>query len=164
MTSFGRSSAYFFHYHSIAYFRTFIYSMTKSELLKEISQNTYVALQASPIAGVGVFAIKDIPKGCREMFSKPDPTENWITISKEEVNALPAHAQWLIGNYCLFDEQNYYVPEQGFKKIDISLFLNHSDSPNIISINDGDFFEAIRDIKAGEELVIDYGEIVEGEE
>ena len=43
---------------------------------------------------------------------------------------------------------------------DISFFLNHSDNPNIISINDGEFFETITDIKAGEELFIDYGEIV----
>jgi SET domain-containing protein len=47
--------------------------------------------------------------------------------------------------------------------MDVSLFLNHSNEPNIISINDGDYFEAIRDIKSGEELVIDYGEIVDEE-
>ena len=47
--------------------------------------------------------------------------------------------------------------------MDVSLFLNHADTPNIISVNDGDYFEAIRDIKAGEELLIDYGGIVDGE-
>jgi SET domain-containing protein len=45
--------------------------------------------------------------------------------------------------------------------MDLVNFLNHSDTPNIISINDGEFFEAIQDIKKGEELVIDYGEIVD---
>jgi SET domain-containing protein len=69
-----------------------------------------------------------------------------------------------VGNYCLYDETNYFVPAQGFKKMDVSLFLNHSDTPNIISIHDGDYFEAIRDIKVGEELLIDYGGIVDGEE
>ncbi|MBK8610919.1 MAG: SET domain-containing protein-lysine N-methyltransferase [Chitinophagaceae bacterium] len=47
--------------------------------------------------------------------------------------------------------------------MDLVNFLNHSDTPNIVSINDGEFFEAIRDINSGEELVIDYGEIVDGE-
>ena len=47
--------------------------------------------------------------------------------------------------------------------MDLVNFLNHADIPNIISINDGEFFEAIRDIKKGEELVIDYGEIVDDE-
>ncbi|MBK6379454.1 MAG: SET domain-containing protein [Chitinophagaceae bacterium] len=137
--------------------------MTKAELLQELSGNTWVMLKPSPIEGIGVFALRDIPKGCRDMFSKPDDADEWITISKNEMETLPAHAQFLVGNYCLYDEANYFVPAKGFKKIDISLFLNHADEPNIISIDDGDYFEAIRDIKEGEELVIDYGEIVDGE-
>ena len=137
--------------------------MTKAELMQELSNNTYVMLKPSAIEGVGVFAIRDIPKGCRDMFGKPDTAEEWITIPKKEIDALPAHAQFLVGNYCLFDENSYYVPAAGFKKMDVSLFLNHSDTPNIISINDGDYFETLRDIKSGEELVIDYGEIVDGD-
>jgi SET domain-containing protein len=136
--------------------------MSKAALLAELSNNTYVMLQPSPIAGIGVFAIQDIPKGCRDMFSKPDVNDKWITVSKQEVDALPAHAQFIVGNYCLYDDENYFIPDDGFKKIDVSLFLNHADTPNIISINDGDYFEAIRDIKAGEELLLDYGEIVDG--
>ncbi len=134
--------------------------MTKDALLDELANNTYVMLKPSPIEGIGVFAIQDIPKGCREMFSKPDINDKWITVSKKEVENLPAHAQFIAGNYCLYDEDNYFIPDHGFKKIDVSLFINHADTPNIISINDGDYFEAIRDIKNGEELVIDYGEIV----
>jgi SET domain len=137
--------------------------MSKATLLAELSNNTYVMLQPSPIAGIGVFAIQDIPKGCRDMFSKPDVNDKWITVSKKEVDALPAHAQFIVGNYCLYDDENYFIPDLGFKKIDISLFLNHADTPNIISINDGDYFEATRDIKAGEELLLDYGEIVDEE-
>jgi len=67
----------------------------------------------------------------------------------------------MVENYCLYDEQmNYFVPEQGFKKMDLSLFINHSDEPNIISVNDGAYFETLREIKSGEELYLDYGEIV----
>ena len=137
--------------------------MTKTELLAELSNNTYVMLKPSPIEGIGVFAIRDIPRGCRDMFSKPDSNDNWITVPKTDVETLPPHAQFIVGNYCLYDEENYFIPDNGFKKIDVSLFLNHADIPNIISINDGDYFEAVRDIKAGEELLVDYGEIVDGE-
>lgn len=137
--------------------------MTKEELLQELAGNTWVMLKPSPVEGIGVFAIRDIPSGCRDVFGKPDAIEDWITVSKQQVEQLPGHAQLLVGNYCLYDENNYFIPAHGFKKIDLSLFLNHSDTPNIISINDGEFFEAIRDIKQGEELVIDYGEIVDGE-
>ena len=135
--------------------------MTKEELLSELTYHSYAALRPSPIEGIGVFALRDIPKGCRDMFSKSSPDDKWITVSRGEMSALPAHTQWFIANYCLFDEENYYVPADGFKKIDVSLFLNHSDTANVISINDGECFETLRDIKAGEELVIDYGEIVD---
>ncbi|MEI9956752.1 MAG: SET domain-containing protein-lysine N-methyltransferase [Ferruginibacter sp.] len=52
----------------------------------------------------------------------------------------------------MYDDDNYFIPDEGFKKIDLALFINHSDTPNIISIDDGDYFEAIRDIKEGEEF------------
>ena len=53
--------------------------MTKAELLSELS-NTYVMLKPSTVEGIGVFAIQQIKKGCREMFSKPDQHDNWITV------------------------------------------------------------------------------------
>jgi SET domain-containing protein len=43
------------------------------------------------------------------------------------------------------------------------VFLNHSDEPNLRSVNDGEYFESLRDILAGEELFIDYGSIVDGD-
>ncbi len=138
--------------------------MTKAELLQELSDNTWVMLKPSSIEGIGVFALRDIAKGCRDMFGKPDDAADWITIPKEEIDALPEHARFLVGNYCLYDEENYFVPAHGFKKIDVSLFLNHADEPNIMSVDDGDYFEAVRDIKAGVELLIDYGKIVDEDE
>lgn len=137
--------------------------MTKAELLKELSGNIWVMIKPSPIEGIGVFALQDISNGCRDMFSKSTEEEKWITVSKAEVDVLPPHAKVLIENYCLYDYENYFVPDYGFKKMDLVNFLNHSDTPNIISINDGEFFEAIKDIKKGEELLIDYGQIVDGE-
>ena len=136
--------------------------MKKVDLLSELS-STYVMLKPSTVEGIGVFAIQHIKKGCREIFSKPEMQDNWISLSKQEVIALPIHAKFLVENYCLYDQDNYFVPDYGFKKMDVSLFLNHSDAPNIISINDGEYFEATRDIEAGEELLIDYGGIVDHE-
>ncbi len=135
--------------------------MTKAALLAELAGNTWVMIRPSPIEGIGVFALHDIPKGCREMFSKTNKHEQWIAVSKIEVTALPEHSRALIENYCLYDEAHYFVPDYGFKKLDLVNFLNHADEPNLISINDGEFFEAIRDIKKGEELFIDYGQIVD---
>ena len=135
--------------------------MSKEELLNELAANTWVMIKPSPIEGIGVFALRDIPKRCRSMFSKANEQEQWIPITKTEVETLPAHAKALIENYCLYDEAHYFVPDYGFKKMDLVNFLNHSDTPNVISINDGEFFEATRDIKQAEELLIDYGQIVD---
>lgn len=137
--------------------------MNKEEFLKELAGNTWVMLRPSPIEGIGVFALREIPKGCRDMFGKPDAAEEWITVNKTEIEKLPQYARLLVSNYCLYDDENYFIPAQGFKKMDVSLFLNHSDHSNIISVNGGDYFEAIRDINEGEELLIDYGGIVDSE-
>ena len=133
--------------------------MDKASLMQELMHHTYVMLKPSPVQGIGVFAIADIPKGQRNIFSN-DKSE-WIPVSKTEIATLPPHSRAVIENYCLYDEENYYVPEYGFKMVDLVIFLNHDDNPNIISINDGEDFEALRDIRAGEELFIDYGQIVE---
>ncbi|MBK9465681.1 MAG: SET domain-containing protein [Chitinophagaceae bacterium] len=132
--------------------------MTKEQLLLELQQDTYVMLKPSPIEGIGVFAIRDIPKGCRTIFSAG--IGEWIKVSIDEVEKLPAHSRNLVETYCLYDEENYFVPDYGFKIMDLVLYLNHSSQFNMISVNDGEQFEALRDIKAGEELLVDYGSIV----
>ena len=134
----------------------------KDKLLQQLHQHTFAILKPSPLHGIGVFAITAIQKGERKIFS--DHESEWIEVSKEEVDALPQHARSLVENHCLFNETHYYIPEYGFKIFDLAVYLNHSDQPNLISVNDGEFFEAIRDIEAGEELLIDYGTIVDSEE
>ena len=126
--------------------------------MDELRYHTYVMLRPSPVHGVGVFAVKDIPKGQRGIFSN-DKSE-WLKIPRAEINELPGHSRLIVENYCLFDDEYYYVPEYGFKMVDLAVCLNHDNNPNIISINEGEDFEALRDIRAGEELLIDYGEIV----
>jgi len=135
--------------------------MTKEQLLSELRNDTYVIIKPSPLHGIGVFALRTIPKGQRGLFSKN--IGEWIPISKKEVSELPQYSIDLVENYCLYDEENYFIPDYGFKVIDLVNFLNHSDSPNVISINDGEDFETTIEIAAGEELLIDYGSIVDAE-
>ena len=132
--------------------------MTKDELLKELSQDTYVMLKPSLLHGIGVFALRDIPKGCREIFSRN--FGKWIKLPISEVEQLPEHSRNLVETYCLYDDENYYVPDYGFKLMDMVNYLNHSSTPNIISVNDGEYFEALNHIPAGAELLIDYEKIV----
>lgn len=135
--------------------------MTKAELLQELSQETYAALKPSTVHGIGVFAIRDIPKGCKDIFSKN--VGEWIKLPIADVEKLPEHSRMMIETYCVYDEQDYYVPDYGFKVVDMVNYLNHSSDPNLISVNDGEYFEAIKDIPAGSELFVNYGTIVEVE-
>ncbi len=130
----------------------------KERLLQELLRSTYATLRPSKLHGIGVFAIKDIPQGTKDVFSNHDA--EWIKVSKEEVNNLPEESIQLVENFCLYDKDHYYVPEYGFKVFDMVVFLNHSETPNLISINDGEYFETTRDIRCGEELLVDYGTIV----
>jgi len=136
--------------------------MEKVDLLRELAHDTYAMLKPSALHGIGVFAIRDIPSGTRTIFSKEQG--DWMAVSKEEINALPQHAKDLVENHCLYDDEQYFLPSYGFKMMDLAVYLNHSELPNLISINEGEFFEATRDIKPGEELLIDYGTITEGSE
>jgi SET domain-containing protein len=132
--------------------------MHKAQLIQLLQHQTLVTLKASPIHGIGVFALVDIPKGTKNIFS--DDKSEWIKLTYDEVNKLPPQSIALIENFCLYDEEGYFVPEYGFKMMDLVVYLNHSDTPNIESKMEGAFFETLCDIKAGEELLVDYGEIV----
>jgi SET domain-containing protein len=132
--------------------------MTKEEVLQELSQETWVALKPSPVHGIGVFAIRDIPKGCRTLFSQN--VGEWIKLPITAVNELPEHSRSLVETYCLYDEEHYYVPDYGFKVMDMVNYLNHSSTPNVMSVNDGEYFETITDIPTGSELMVNYGSIV----
>ena len=136
--------------------------MTKEELLQELSQEIFAMLKPSPVHGIGVFAVRDIPKGCRNIFSQN--TGEWVKLPIRDVDRLPEHSRNLVETYCLYDEENYFVPDYGFKIMDIVNYLNHSATPNIKSINHGEYFEALDDIPAGSELLVNYEMIVEGAE
>ena len=146
----------------LKYIRFTKHLMTKDQLLQELAHEMQIALQPSGIHGIGVFAITAIPKGCKTIFS--GNAVDWIPISFEESEQLPAHVKEFIETYYLYDDKNYFIPDHGCKVMDMANYLNHSSTPNIISENEGEYFETLREIKKGEELLVDYGKIVAGTE
>lgn len=127
--------------------------MEYKTLLKEIKSNTYCRLQPSTIEGVGVFAIKKIPKntnpfkGCI-MFGH-------MLVPEHDIDKLPKAISTYIKDMCVMENGHYTVPKVGLNALDVSFYINHSVTPNM-STNDGGFFYAIRDIAEGEELTVDY--------
>lgn len=108
-------------------------------------------LKPSQISGVGVFATHDISRGTilfsgnhvqRRMKRKDIPSE--------------------FLSYCvLLNDEECIAPER-FDRIEIGWYLNHSNKPNVSLIPDSRMV-AIKDIKAGEEILLDYDELKEPE-
>jgi len=132
--------------------------MTREELLKELSEKTFITRKPSPLPGNGVFTPAENTKGCKTLFSRN--VGEWIRVPIADIDQLPDQTRNMVETYCLYDETHYYLPDYGFKVMDMVNYLNHSSSPNVISVNDGEYFESIRDIVEGEELLVNYGEIV----
>jgi len=131
--------------------------MTKKELIEDLEKNIYCRLQPSPAHGIGVFAIRDIPKGVNPFLGSRAP--KWRNFKCEDI----------MSNPCISFEVKEYMravypirkgilrlPLHSLNAVDISYFLNHSDIPNMGSIDESDDFIALRDIQKGEELFADY--------
>jgi hypothetical protein len=114
----------------------------------------YTRLQCSPISGIGVFAIRDIPKGT-QVF-KPDDDE-LVSVNVGEIEKLfkPGDPiRRLYEDFCVLRGKIYQCPVS-FNKLTPPWFLNHSESPNVAADLSLKFY-AIHEIKAGKELTADY--------
>ncbi len=129
-------------------------TLRKRKLLRLLERHSYLRLMPSPIHGVGVFAIRDIPRGV-DPFAGP-PIPKWIRLSRHELCHVPHPVYELIDTYCVFEKGKYWIPEHGINCLDAAYFLNHSKRPNMVERGDGDTFVAKRRIRAGEELTVDY--------
>jgi len=136
--------------------------MNKNRLLLHLKKEVYCRLMPSPISGVGVFAIRDIPADA-DPFPE-DEDKEWIPFKKEELKEIHPSVAQAIKDLCVFSEGVYWVPKIGLHTLDIAQFLNHSDAPNLVSDKFGEIFVTSRIIKTGEELTIDYRIFDEGVE
>lgn len=113
-------------------------------------------VKPSPLGGVGVFATHDIPIGT-QVFS---PTISVKRILK--VKDVPAE----LLKYCIYTNDEECIAPERFDRMEIGWYLNHSSTPNIAKKNllqhdqvsdrvQKPFF-VIKEIKAGDEILIDY--------
>jgi SET domain-containing protein len=126
----------------------------KELLLKQLSQ-TCCRLQPSPLDGVGVFAIKDIPKGSNPFEGVRN--HRWHKFHTDELKQLDPAVMKMIDDFVVIEKDNtVYIPDCSMHGMDLSFYLNNSESPNLMTIDGGLTFVTLRDIKKGEELTAAY--------
>ena len=126
---------------------------SKKDILERI-KNTYCKLKASSIQGVGVFAVRDIPENINPFFGIPD--QKWFRFSMDELGEIDKHIMEMIDDFFVIEKDDTInIPEYGLNGMDMSFFVNHSDTPNLVT-REGRYFFTARKIKKGEELTVGY--------
>ena len=125
----------------------------KKALLKHFRDDIYCRLGVSKVHGVGVFAVRPIPKGVKPFNSLVRSKE--LKFSREEIESLPKGVRKQVEIFCYYEEDAFYLPSIGFNCVDMAIYVNHSKKPNVRFKKDGALY-AIKNIKKGEELMIDY--------
>jgi len=107
--------------------------------------------------GVGVFAAHDIKKGTHLRLFGDNETINLRSVSRPKETVPEIFQQ-----YCM-DRGNEMICPEDFGQMHVGWYLNHSKTPN--TFRDKDFkWYALRDIKEGEEITIDYNTLEEPNE
>ena len=127
----------------------------KKELILENLKNTYCRLRPSKIEGVGVFAIRDIPKGKNPFYRSKK--ERWYKFHISELKGLGKEVLGLVDSFFVIHENDVVdISESALNGMDMSYFLNDSKNPNMKTTDDGEHFVTLRNIKKGEELMVAY--------
>ncbi len=125
----------------------------KDRLHHHLKHEVYCKLGVSKIHGVGVFALRDIPKGTTPFKSMVTHKEK--KFSRTEIKEVPGSVRKHLANFCLVEGGRVFVPQIGMNAVNISTYVNHSKTPNLF-FNKEDVLEAIRDVQRGEEMTFDY--------
>ena len=114
-------------------------------------EDVYVRLAPSVIHGVGVFAVRDIPKGAAVFGEDDEPV---IRVPAKAVRRLrPELRRWT--RTLAFCAETRTLSTRSFNLLTVSWYLNHSDTPNTRCDSDLRFV-ATRRIHKGEEVTADY--------
>jgi SET domain-containing protein len=118
---------------------------------KHPHEHVYARIGLSDVHGVGVCAIRDIPKGTL-VFKGENERVAWR--SRAWVRKLPKAFRDLYEDFGMVDGNLIGVPPS-LNNLSVGWYINHSETPNVWADDDGRF-RALRRIKKGEELTADY--------
>jgi hypothetical protein len=130
--------------------------MNRKQTIRRILRESYCRLAPSTIHGVGVFAVRDIPRGIDPFAIRMRYPRGWVAINPLELERAPAGLRNLLASLFVPDADGAFrIPVLGTNLVDIGAYLNHSDRPNVRT-PDGHRFLTRRRIRGGEEMTVDY--------
>ena len=127
--------------------------MSKRTLLRNLKK-VYCRLQPSAHHGVGVFAIRRIPKGINPI-ELPEAPE-LVHLTEKDVRAQPVGIRKMIRQYAVKQDGVYIYSALGFNIVELEYFVNHSTQPNLVFDEKAGCYRTARVIATGEELTCDY--------
>jgi len=130
----------------------------KQKILDNL-KNTYCRLMPSKIDGIGIFAIRDMPKGKNPFLGIKN--SRYHKFKMQELKKLDKEIFKMIEDFFVMEKDGTVnITENALNGMDISFFLNHSNSPNLKIYDDGKndsyCFKTTRKVGKGEELTIAY--------
>ena len=136
-------------------------NMNKKKLINHLKNDIYCRIGVSKIAGVGVIAIKDIPKNTNPFKTLNPHNDKILELQDKDLKDINKNVKSMIKDFFGSNKKKTYdVLYYGLNFINISFYLNHSSKPNInlVDTKDNEYleFRTNRKIKKGEELTIDY--------
>ena len=116
----------------------------------------YYRLRPSNIegAGVGVFTTVDVPRGTVMAGLFEDEDVRFLSWAEFDALGLPADIK---DNFPVRYDDGCYIPRD-FNRMSVGWFLNHSPEPNLAHDPEYHYYP-LRDLAAGEELLINYDDL-----
>ena len=111
----------------------------------------YARIGLSRVHGVGVLAIRDIPRGTLVFHGE---SERVVWVSRAAVRRLPKAIRSLYEDFGMLGDEHIGVPPS-LNMLSVGWYVNHSEAPNIAADASGRFV-SLRRIRKGEELTADY--------
>ena len=126
--------------------------MSNKEFIDRVNKEVWCTLAPSSIHGVGVFAIRDIPKGTK-LFKGEGEGDNHLYLSEEEFMDIiePIRNIMIDRHLQCSGEKIWTCHPNGDAKL--MCFMNHADKPN------SNGYVSLVDIKAGEEVTENFVDI-----
>lgn len=127
----------------------------KEKLILNRLSKVYCRIKPSEIhkGGVGVFAIKDIPKGVNP-FNNSFMAQEAIIVNKNKIKDLGPEILSLLHDQHPTSEQDKQIISNFPNQPIWSNYINYSNNPNIELMTNGEWL-TLREIKTGEELLED---------